>query len=204
MPYYRRRTYRRPYRKYRKSFRTYRKKWGKSRQGMGAYGKRFFKLRHTEQMIASGAGLYVGRFMNDPTVYQDWTSIDALFDTYKVCAMKLKFIPDKPNDTSTTTGYRPIYVVGDSDDTSALTSVNQAIEYENMKAFDLSKPWSYYFKLPKRTQIAATTTIVGNGYQDTSVTTASAAIKMYSSGLDISDTYGQFIVTIYVCARNRV
>lgn len=203
MPYFRRYRYRRPY--YRRKFSKYsRRKWSRKRPiGSGMNGKRFFKLKHQEQMVSSGTGIYSGYFNNSPTTYLDFSHVAELFDVYKVAALKVKFVPSRPNDESTTVTYRPIYIAGDPDTSAAFTSVDQPIQYENMKVYDLSRPWKYYYKIPTRTQVTGSTILLKGGYIDTQYTTPSASIRMWAEGLSLSENYGTFIVTAYVVAKQR-
>lgn len=176
---------------------------------MGANANRFFKLRHVVQATTSVGGVLQHVITNDPTLFEDWENVKALFDSYKICALKVKFIPSRPNDSSDHSGatgvtYNPCYVVGDPDDVNAMTSVDQAIQYENMKVKNLFRPWTYYMKIPKRTQVSTATTIIGNGYIDCAMETPNASIKVFSDGLTADLPYGQFIVTGYFTAKNRV
>lgn len=204
MPYYRR-NYRRSYnrRPYRPK-RVYRAKWSRKnpRQGMGD-GKRFFKLRATVPLVSDAGGAIADVLTNNPSATQDWPNISALFDSYKVCAIKVKFIPDKPNDTSTITSYKPFYMVHDPDDYGVPTSSNQMIQYENVKIYNLYRPFSYYRRLSRQTSVGLGTVVLQGGYRDAGDVTATQSIKYYADGLDVSDNYGTFIVTLYVSAKNR-
>lgn len=136
-------------------------------------------------------------------MFTDWTPVTQLFDSYRIAAMKLKFIPDKPADTSTTTNYRPVYVFGDVDTASLpVTTPDAALQYENCAVKNLNMPWKYYFKVPKATQLA-TTVILQGGWIDVGTPRNQASINMVASGLDLSDNYGTVVHTVYLMARNR-
>ena len=205
MPYYRRRRY--PYRKtvFRKKWYGRRKKYAKtlSMAQVTKDGKRFFKLRVATNFTSSALGTLDTVVDNNPSGFQDWSSISNLFDSYRVCAIKIKYIPSLPNDTSAVTGFYPLYAVNDHDDITPLASVNQAIQYENMKVHNLYMPWQHYFKIPVRTQTSTAGTIEKGGYQDIASVSGSAGIKLWVTGLDTSTQYGTMIVTHYIAAKNR-
>lgn len=201
--YFRRRSFqkRRMFRRKNYSSRRYTNNY---RQGKGD-GKRFFKLRFQAQITSDAGGQIQGWYNDDVSGYQDWASISALFDSYRVCALKLQFIPDLPNDTSTITGYKPFYVLHDPDSASVPTlTIASALQYENCKVFNMYRPWTYYRRLAKQTSSGvAGQVMLAGGYKDVAVTTASQSINFTGNGFDISTTYGQFILTAYIVAKNR-
>lgn len=174
--------------------------------GSGPYAKRFFKLRFTTTLVTDPAGVFTGEFVDNPNQSLDFTNIAALFDTYKFCAMRIKYIPSFPNDTSSQHLYTPLYVVGDPNDTTPLTTTNQAIEYENMQVKDLQKPWKYYYKFPTATIVsgAGTQVVLAGGYRNVNSIVPARAIKMISTNLTASSTYGTFIVSMYLTVKNRI
>lgn len=172
----------------------------RQRAGIGkGMGKRFFKLRAVQLMSTTVGGDFATVFTNNPSGCSDWASVQALFDDYRVCALKIQWVPQLPNDTSAQTGYKPFYIVGDANDVTALTGITDAIQYENCKVKNLYRPWTYYFKFPKAT---AGSTLM-NGYRDTSVISGTQSVKTYSTGLDTSQDYGQFILSFYITVKNR-
>lgn len=206
MPYYRRRRY-----GYSRK-RTYGKRktgWWKrkSKKYTGEKGIRFFKLRATIAVDSDAGGVISGGANNSPSGYQDWTSISNLFDSYRACGIAVKYIPDKPNDLSATTGYKPLYVVGDPNSpTQPLTSTNTAIQYENMKVVNMYRPWKYWYKFPKVASVPLENNIIlQGGFQSSSGanTNAFGGVWWYGTGYDVSDNYGTMIVTLYMMARDR-
>lgn len=167
-------------------------------------GKRFFKIRVSQTIAADSGGVISLTYTDNPSVYQDWTSIAGLFDSYRTCAIKIKFIPELPNDTSTITGFKPLYIVHDSDSsTIASPSVDSYIQYENMQVKNMFKPWGYYRKFAKQTANPTGTVMLPGGYKNTASPNASQGIFMYGDGFDISTNYGRLVVTQYVVAKNR-
>lgn len=203
MPYYRSRFRRR--RKFKR--RGYWKRKQKRYTGKGQRGIRFFKLRRV-QTISSDAGGVINVFANNgpQTGFQDWSNIVSLFDSYRVPALKVKYIPQLPNDASTLTGYHPVYVIGDVDaNTPPIISVNEAIQYENCKVKNMYMPWKYYFKCPKLGgvgNIASVKTQAG-GWIDVATPYGNAGIQMIGNGFDLSTDYGTLVWTIYLMAKDR-
>lgn len=197
MPY--RRTYRR---KYTPKRRYWRKKYSRKRPYYNMRGKVYVKLRVTATVSSNPGGQIIINYTNNPSSLQDWTSISNLYDEYCVKAMAFKFIPFLPNDTSTTTGFFPLYSVIDQNSGSGiLGSINDAIQYENMRVFNMYRPWKLYRRFSKVT--GNSITIVNNGYMPTASPTATAVCSFYGEGFDISQSYGTIIVTAYITARNR-
>lgn len=188
-----------------KSKRTYRKRWSRKRKptGSGESGKRFFKLRGAFALSADAGGTISLSVTDDPSGLGDWSNIAALFDVYKVCAIKVKFIPQLPNDTGTTTGFYPFYLIGDVNTaTNPISSITVACQYENMRAKNMYMPWKYYWKCPKQSSTGADI-VLANGYRPTSSTTATMGVFGWGQGFDISQQYGSYIVTHYIVAKAR-
>lgn len=199
--------------------RTFRKKAFRKRTGRKAV-KRFqrkaskkglhvFKLRGVYNFATSLAGdnsdvlsmTNPGAYLNGASALPDLSSLTALFDNGRICAIKVKYIPMRPFDASSVTNYLPCYIVPDFDDETALAGVAQATEYERMKVKDLSKPWSYYIKVPKIGSTVANS--VSYGWYDLATMPNQAGIKFYATGLNTSASYGTIIATYYVAFKNR-
>lgn len=195
MPYYRKKSYRKKYSRKR----TYRKKFSRKRNsGMGQGGKRYFKLSISATCLSSGAGTLTDTFGNDPTGLNDWTPVSQLFDDYKVCAIKVQYIPDIPNGSSITTSYQPVYIVGDNNDAAAATGANQIMQQEAFRVKNLWRPWKYYWKFQWKGNTA-----LSKGYRSVNDTNATQNIRLWASGLDFNTTYGRYIITHYIVAKNR-
>lgn len=133
---------------------------------------------------------------------QDWTSVISLYDQYRVCAIKVRYTPDLPNDTSVTTSFKPVYIVTDFDSTAAINNYNTLSQYEMMKVKNLFQPWSYYIKLPK-SQTAGTIAVGSFGWHDMAAPDNIGTVQIFAQNLDASTTYGRFTVTYYVKTKNR-
>jgi len=132
-------------------------------------GKRFFKLRYVRDVTATvirptapaSWTAYVKEYIQDDPVTDpamvDWTSLSQLFDMYRICAMKLKFIPaGNFAPVMNAVGYSPMYVWHDPNtpndpfpDKAGLLDVNDILAHENCKIKNMFKPWSYYRKMQR-------------------------------------------------------
>lgn len=197
---YRRRTYRRrPYkrRSFKRSFK---------RKGKGPMGVRYFKMRYTS-VVQSDAGGSISIFtLANPTAawsgggtVEDWTSVSSLFDSFRTCAVKWHYIPNLPNDASTVTNYKPLYSVFDVDAASQIISTAAgAIQYENMKVHNMYRPWKRYVRVPK----SAASKI--QGWVDIATPSEQyGALCGWGDGFNLSETYGNMIITYYIKCKDR-
>lgn len=165
------------------------------------------KLKTVANITTSAGGLIQFTYPNDPTIFSEFSALAGLYDSYKYYAIKIQYFPHLPNDTSTVTGFTPIYFVMDPDSPSlVLATVAAAVEYGTMKAKNLYRPFTVFYRFPKVTQSPGSTYVtLSNGYQDIngagSVDTS--CVSAYASGLDISTTYGEIIITGYLRFKNR-
>lgn len=184
---------------------SYRKRFTRYSKGLGSSGKRFFKLSFVTNAASDAGGILDDVYTTNPSGLGDWSSVAALFDMYKVCAMKVKYIPSLPNDSSVTTGYWPMYIVGDNNEVTALSTAQSALNYEACKVKNMYRPWSYYFKFMRVSEYGTGSSEVtmSGGWRPTTVTTGVQSIKMYCTGLDTSTIYGSFVISAYIVCKNR-
>jgi len=191
-----------PIKSYKRRNVTPAKNWRRINSRKFLKGQIKIKLRVTATVASNAGGQITFAYSNDPSGLQDWSSVAALYDEYKVKGLKIQFYPYLPNDPSGTTGYLPLYTVIDQNSaTTPLTSVNDAIQYENMKAFNMYRPWKIFRRFEKIT--GSTSAQVNNGYMPTASPVATACMAFYGVGYDISTSYGSVIVTAYLTLRNR-
>lgn len=200
-----------PFRQSRRSFyRKQRMSQRGKRQGKGAFGIRYFKLR-TVFSLAVGTPT-AGEIQSSTPIYdtnpvlnpaQDWASIVNLFDTYRVNAVKVQWVPNSPADSAK--AYYPCYVLCDWDATSlpAATAL-LALQYENCRIKNLYLPWTYYCKPPKVVGTGDTTRTFNDGYMDTSDTpTNLGQIEILAPGLSGTSVYGSVVKTWYISCKDR-
>lgn len=172
----------------------------------------YFKLRGSDPMSSDAANLLRYRYsISRPDAFlsingaayggvlQDWTNFAALYDMFKVTGIQLKWIPHKPNDTSTITNYRPVYLVMDPNDTIQPNTVGQAIQFEKCIIKNLYRPFTVYFRIPK---LISTVGLQG-GWLSTGGTPTTGSITVLADDLDLSDNYGHMIATYYIQGKVR-
>lgn len=182
-------------------------KWRLKNKGKGSKGIRYFKLRYSSVLTSSGGGIIASYMSAKPDAVwdgggtvEDWSSVSSLFDSFQTRAMKMHFIPQLPNDTSAQTGYFPLYVGFDVDAQAVnpVGSVSAALQYENMKVFNMYRPWKYYKILPR------TGASKQLGWTDMANTSDQyGMIWTFGEGFDVSQTYGRVILTLYIKAKDR-
>lgn len=75
--------------------------------------------------------------------------------------------------------------------------------YGNMRIKNLSRPWSYYVRVPKLVNTGSATTAVV-GYMDTAAPAATGSVYVSKAGgLTASTNYGTLIFTYYIHAFLR-
>lgn len=157
---YRRRVYkkRRTFRRGRRPFKRYYRPRYKKGQ-LTQFFKRTVMHNYTIQMPAAigtylipissdGAGHYNTFTLNNIPDYTEFTN---LYDTYKICGIRQKFVFDVNNadiGTSVTppNGMPTLITVNDYNDVSALATEEEAMQYRTYRNRSLFKPISRYFK----------------------------------------------------------
>lgn len=198
----RRRVYRRP--------RIYR-----NRKGMGYSGKRFFKFHHYDilQMApytATGKGFYI---TDQPNVLTDWLQLQGLFDSYRVCALKFRWIPSYISNEleSSTWNNVPVYVYHDANSVISTTpSLSDVIQYQNLKIGSLCKRGKFYYKMrPNQppSNDSAATAVSNRGYQSTSAPAATQTVVFFVPQFGPSDALttvniATLITTWYIVAKD--
>lgn len=171
----------------------------------------FYKLRGVYTVTSDGAGNINNGFrITEPdnfdgssTPLTDWTGISSLYDEFRVCAIRMQWIPDVPNDTTATTLYRPLYVYTDFDQVGLSLTDSAAIGYGNMQVKNMCMPWSYYIKIPKMAAYG-TSYNAQAGYMDTANPPPTGAIYLSkATGLSNSKVYGTVVLTYYIQALER-
>jgi hypothetical protein len=125
-------------------------------KGSGFNGRRFFKLRQSSRVnqAPASAGGYL--ITDDPSSAPDWASLAALFDSYRVCAIKMKFISDgtfqsmtDANGTGSVYHNVPVYVFHDCNSivSTVPSEIANVVQYEKLKVKQVTRMFSYYRKM---------------------------------------------------------
>lgn len=163
------------------------------------------KLRIRAYDITSSAAGVLSTFYNarNPSGSNDWAPLLALYDQYRVNAIKLKWYPYQVN--SVTVKFMPIYVAYDTDvnNVNPISSLATALDYANVKAFNVYLPFTYYVKPGKVISTGGTNVILAGGWIDTSNATTIGCVGVYGEEFTADTKYGHFIVTYYCEFKNR-
>lgn len=134
-----------------------------------------------------------------------------MFDYYRVCAVKIKFIPSANVLTFPAEAagpkFAPVYIIHDPNTvTATVTSSTVAIGYENMRVKNMWMPWSYYRKFVRNIRVAGTGSQTVRGYQPTSNPQATQSVQMLfeNLGTTTSGQIGTIIISLYIVCRNRL
>lgn len=162
---YRRKTYRRKRPTYRKKF-FKKKRFNKSPKNIHLFKRVDHKTINVtdsdfQQVMITDAQ---NEFRLDDLVNYD--EYQAMYDSYKIAGIKVKFIYDSINASSgVATQSLPLLLsIYDAND-ATLTNEEQMIQYKTFKVRRLNKPISLYFK---PFQVATGTTMVRSRYNPTS------------------------------------
>lgn len=98
-------------------------------------------LKLVGNLSSTAGGGIAQTFSSNPSGAGDWSSLAAVWEEYRVLAMRLRFRPDN-RYSKTTTICRPGYVVVDRGTSAALASIQAAANHESAKEVDLEDPWS--------------------------------------------------------------
>ncbi len=168
-----------------------------------------FKIKFTGNVVSDATGtISFVTSLSDPEqafngagTYNDYNNLLTLYDLYKPTGVKVQYFPDKPNDTSINTGYKPLFIVKDVDSASQqLTSRNTAIQYDKLLIKNLYRPWSVFYRSPSNTA----STQNGGYFNIASASPhGTGAIMFYADGVDTSDDYGTFILTMWIVCKGR-
>ncbi|ARO38299.1 capsid [Audaxivirus yotargis] len=178
--------------------------------GSGDSGKRFFKIRRTDPLVmVANTNLSVNR-TDDPSTAQNWSNISGLFDYYRVCAIKIHFIPTSNVLTFPIAAAGPrfsaIYVIHDVNSTSSVSSVSAVIQYGNLVLKNLWMPWKKYYKMKRNIPAAILDNVSTSGYLPTSTPTGTQSVQAFipTIGTQSSGEIGTLITTYYLVCRNII
>ncbi len=146
------------------------------------------RLAFDQAVTSDGSGAIASVISNSPVQAQNWTGYAAVFDEYRVLAMKVKFEPFWTVNCT----FAPIASVIDRSDSTALTGYGLAERYASHK------------KAMGKAQFSQTinmSSVDEAGFTITSAPAANAWVKLYSSGNTASFTFGRLNVIMLVQFR---
>lgn len=174
----------------------------------GAYSRRFFKLRRVVTVTHTANQPTFLQFNDNPSLSQDWVPVAELFQMYRVNGIKLTFVPAYTVNQQATAGSpinAPLYYVHDTNMTiTAIPSENDMLQYENLKVKNILRMHSIYFKMARRINPTATTTLSTDGYSSVSNPQISQQIVALIPNISSNNLpIGRVVVTAYVSAKVR-
>jgi len=146
-------------------------------------------------LISTGGGLYNTVFPIDLGTANDYASLAAVYDEYRVLGAHMKYLPVNRYNRTAAEAIGPGFVVLDHDDGTALASLALASNYESAKFVNLSDPWK---SAPIRMH-----SIENAVFTTTATPVTRQWIKPYFEALGATKTYGNIFVTAIVQFRGR-
>jgi len=154
---------------------------------------RIYKRRLTAlgSMTSSGIGVLNTVFTMDPSVTGDWASCSALYDEFRVVGVRLRILSKTQN--TVTLASNLVVICYDNDDSTALVSLLQATEYQNMQVIPALWNDHHVFMFNFARPSAGTETSLP--WQDIATPALSTGgIKVYSDNLSTSTQYFTFVI----------
>lgn len=145
-------------------------------------------------VASDGGGNLATVFGNSPSNTSNWSNLAAVFDEYRVLAMRIKFSPTKQVGGSSTISFAPILSVIDYDSSTAFTSYVQGLFYSSAK------------EVPGQTAFEKTAYMSGvenSQFLSTGAPNTTWYIKLYSSGNTASTQLGRFRVIYVIQFRGK-
>lgn len=128
-------------------------------------------------------------------------NIGALFDEYKVLSVSFKYFPIRtPANASPTLDLAPLYIVNDYDDVTAITNTSEMLQYDNCRMKQLTRQFNHKMKFSTK---ATNDSLNRAGWNDLANPTTVGSIKLFSTGLDVNTTYGQYVLEFIIVVRGR-
>lgn len=151
-------------------------------------------LKYVVNPLSSTAGGQINYvYSSSPSAAGDWSNLAAVWEEYRVLAMRLRFRPSN-RYSKATTNCRPGYVVVDRGSSAGLGSMQAAANHESAKEVDLEDPFSIDAKMSNADEAV---------FIATSSPTPYIWFKMWFEGLTVSTEYGVLELDWRVQFRGR-
>lgn len=171
-----------------------------------------YKIKSIIGINTDGSGnFFIGISTTNLNMITDWSSIDALYDMYKVYNMKFKYLSSVPNKDIV---FKPCYVFYDPTNPSISPTgwnIYNSMGYDNVKIKSLYKDWKIEYPIQKilgDIVIPSTYQTISSdvyGYMETLGANYSGGgcVYVYVNGGAASTSYGNIIVTYDIAVKNR-
>ncbi len=151
-------------------------------------------MSYTYVLASTAGGVINDVLSNDPSTFGDWSGLSAAFDEFRVLSMTVQYYPWNRYSKSTTVT-KPVFGVYDRSDGTALTTVGNAVNFEDWYWAPLDDPWTHTFNCMAGIEDAGFTAVAS--------VAARGWFKLYQSGLTVSQDYGDLVATIRIQWRQR-
>lgn len=169
-----------------------------------------FKLKGTATLNSTAGGVisFYAR-LTQPDLFdganpvQDWSNLVALYDSFRVNSVTLRYYPVAPNDPASVHTFAPVYSVLEPDSVASPSSVASAIQYDSLRCHNMFAPWKDMRIVPKQLIPLAGTGIAQGDFLDLNATQVTGCVALYGTGFSISTGYGYLVCEYSVTFKNR-
>ena len=144
------------------------------------------------------AGVINSAFVVSPSTLNDWGDIQNDWQEYRILGFRVEYIPNYENSPPATTNPAGGLIIGIIDRTSttvALSSTQQALEFEGAQYASVNKKITLESKAQGTNELAWTNITTSNYW---------ASCRFYSTPLTASTSYGNFVVSLLVELRSAL
>lgn len=181
--------------------------------------RRFFKIREVQYITATPTQDKIIALTDDPHTGNNWQSLATVFDSYRCCAMKIRYFPlsnvNEIASAALTVWNTPIWLVHDKNSVYSGTGIslveNDFIQYQNFKSRSLLKTWSAYFKMQRNqppSSATEPTSTSKNCYMSTNTPLPTQTVMMYFPAITQQGTanfnIARIIVTYYLVFKHVI
>lgn len=162
-----------------------------------------FKLKYNVQNLTSNAtgNISLAISANNFGGAEDFTSVSALFDQYKVLSCSFRYFPIQTSANSNSLlDIAPLYLCNDYDDVVTPTTTAEMIQYDNVRIKDINRHFNHKMKFSSK---ATNDSLNRAGWNNLAALTSVGSIKIFSEGLDATTVYGKFILEYIIVVRGR-
>ena len=197
-------------RRYRKKRVGFRRRPRVSRNIGSSNARRFFKLRTVAPVSAPANTILRIPVQDDPQSSTEWASCKALFEMYRVCAIKVTWIPaaniHAAPASATGFGFQPVYVIHDVNNVVPVNiTEDQVIQYDNLRVKSMSRLWKVYYKMVRNIPTVSSFTVNTRAYQSTDAPVPTQQLLLFvpALGNPQAENLGKVVITFYTVFKNR-
>lgn len=149
-------------------------------------------LTEIQTLTSTAGGVLNTVFSGNPSTAANWSDTNAVWGEYRLLGFTVFFMPFNRYSKSTT-NTTPVLAVVDRRNATALSSTTDAARHASCVMKSLEDPWSITIKMTGEEEA---------NFIVVSAPTAFQWLKLYTSGLSASTSYGYAFITYRVQFRN--